>query len=168
MKEQSTPGGNYHWIIFCSFCSETNKYQENCMFFVIQSSTSNNVFFKRFINTRDNGVSSIGYLITIVNPDTIEEYMNDVPIFYNEQWILMIPMNNSPIPIRNDSKKNNLNVVSFKKEESRLDVSHYLVQNSVENSVIVKMSYLISISTFCCNDFHGSNFSHPDPFYYLY
>ena len=43
-KKQSTSGGHSHQIIFFSFFSETNTDQENHLFCVIQSSTSNNVF----------------------------------------------------------------------------------------------------------------------------
>ena len=42
-KDQSTSVGHYHQILFFSFCSETNTDQENCLFCVIQSSTSNNI-----------------------------------------------------------------------------------------------------------------------------
>ena len=106
-KEQSTSGGHYHQIIFFIFCSETNTDQANCLFCFIQSSTSNTVFFNIFINARDNSVFSIGSLIAIVNPDPIEDYMNGVPIIVsNEQSILMLPMNHSPIPMRNDLEAN--------------------------------------------------------------
>ena len=54
------------------------------MFCVIQSSTSNTVFFNRFINARDNGVFSIGSIISVVNPDTIKDYMNGVLIFFEQ------------------------------------------------------------------------------------
>ena len=85
------------------FFSETNTDQANRLFCVIQSSTSNNVLFNRFINARDNGVFSIGYLIDIVNPDTIEDYMSGVPIIVsNEKSILMIPMNHSLITMHNN------------------------------------------------------------------
>ena len=73
-KEQSTLGGHYHQIIFID--------QENCLFFVIKSSTSNAALFNRFINDRCNGVFIIGSLIAIFNPDPIEGYMNGVPIFF--------------------------------------------------------------------------------------
>ena len=97
-KEQSTSGGHHLQIIFFCFCSETNADQENCLFGVIQSSTSNTVFFNIFINARDNGVFSIGSLIAVFNPDPIEDYMNGVPIiFSNEQSILVLKMNHSPI-----------------------------------------------------------------------
>ena len=59
-----------------------------------------------FINDRDNVIFSIGYLIAIVNPDPIEEYMNGAPsIVLTEQSILMVPMNHSPIPMHNDLKR---------------------------------------------------------------
>ena len=104
-KEQSTSGGHYHQIPLFRFCSERNIDQANSLFCVVQSSTSNNLFFNRFINARDNGVFSIGYLIDIVNPDLIEYYMNGVPIIVsNEQPILMIPTNHSPISMRNGFK----------------------------------------------------------------
>ena len=46
---------------------------------------------------------SIGSLIAIVNPDTIEDYMNGVPIIVlNKQSILMIPMNHSLITMCNN------------------------------------------------------------------
>ena len=49
----------------------------------------------------------IGSLITIVNPDPSEDYMNGVPIiFLNEQSIIMLPINHSPIPMRNDLEEN--------------------------------------------------------------
>ena len=80
VKEKSTSGGNYHLIIFFLFCSETNIDQENCLFGVIQSSTSNNIFFNGFINDRENGVFGIGSLIAVVNPDPIEDYINGFPI----------------------------------------------------------------------------------------
>ena len=39
----------------------------------------------------------------IVNPDPIEDYMNGVPIIVSdEQEILMLPMNHSPILMCND------------------------------------------------------------------
>ena len=106
-KEQSTSGGHYHQIIFFSFCFETNIDQENHLFFVIQRHTSNTVFFNRFLNSRDNGVFTIGSLISIVNPDPIEDYMNCVPIIVsNKQSIRMLPMNHSPIPMHNDLEAN--------------------------------------------------------------
>ena len=93
-KDKFTSGGHYHRIILFCFWSETNIYQENCLFCVIQSSTSNTVLFNKFLNSRDNGIFSIGYLIAIFNPDTIEDYMSGVPIIVsNEKSILMIPMN---------------------------------------------------------------------------
>ena len=58
--DQSTSGGPYHQILFFRFCSETNTDQENRLFRVIQSSTSNTVLFNIFINARDNGFFSIG------------------------------------------------------------------------------------------------------------
>ena len=102
-KEQSTPGGHYHQILFFRFCNETNIDRENCLFCVIQSSTSNNVSFNIFLNARDNGVFSIGSLIDILNTDPIEDYMNGFPIIVSdEQSILMVPINHSPITMRND------------------------------------------------------------------
>ena len=73
VKEQSAPGGHWHRFFFFRFCSETNTDQANRLFCVIQSSTSNTVFFDGFFNARDNGIFSIGYLIAIFNPDTIED-----------------------------------------------------------------------------------------------
>ena len=55
------------------------------MFCFIQSSTSNTVLFHIFINDKGNGVFSIGSLIDIVNPDPIEDYMNDVPIIVSNK-----------------------------------------------------------------------------------
>ena len=55
-KEQLNSGGHYRRIIFLRFFSETNIYQENCVIYVIQRSTSNTVLFNKFINYRDNGV----------------------------------------------------------------------------------------------------------------
>ena len=52
------------------------------MFCVIHSSVRNTVFFTRFLNARDNGVFIIDSIIAIVNYDTIEDYMNGVPIFF--------------------------------------------------------------------------------------
>ena len=49
-------------------------------------STSNNVFFDRFLNARYNGVFSIVYIIAIVNIGPIKDYMDGVPIIVlNEQ-----------------------------------------------------------------------------------
>ena len=51
---------------------------------------------------------SIGSLIATVNPDPIEDYMNGVPIIIsNEQSILMLPMNRSPIPMCNNLEQTN-------------------------------------------------------------
>ena len=59
------------------------------------------LFFNRFLNARDNGVFRIGSLAVIVNPNIIEDYMNGVPIIVlNEQSILVLPINHSPIPMR--------------------------------------------------------------------
>ena len=79
-KDQSTPGGHYHQIIFFIFCSETKTDKANCLFFVIQSSTSNTVFFNIFLNDIDNGVFRICYLIAVVNTNPIEGHMNGFPI----------------------------------------------------------------------------------------
>ena len=57
---------------FLSFFPETNTYQSNHLFFDIQNSTSNAVLFNIFINARDNGVFSIGSILSIVNPDLIK------------------------------------------------------------------------------------------------
>ena len=77
--------------------------------------------------------------------------MNGVPIVVsNEQSILMLPMNQSPIPMHNDLEANKSKGFSSNTVEFRLDVSYSLIQNSVENSVIVKMSYLIAIN--CVDD----------------
>ena len=106
-KNQSTSGGHYHHIIFFRFCYKTKKYQANCLFCIIQSSTPNTVFFHIFLNARYNGVFSIGSLINMVHPDTIQDYNNGVPIIVsNKQSILMLPMNNSRINIRNNLEAN--------------------------------------------------------------
>ena len=102
-----TSGGHYHRIIFFRFCSETNKDQANFLFFVIKSSTSNNIFFNRFINARDDGVFSISYITAIVNPDPIEDYMNGVPIIVsNKQSILILPINHSSNCMRKNLEAN--------------------------------------------------------------
>ena len=102
MKEKLTLGGHCHQIIFLRFCSEIYIDQANDLFCVIQSPTSNNFFFYIFLNARDNGVVSIGYIIDIVNPDPNENYIIGVPIIaLKEQSILMLPMNYSPIPMCN-------------------------------------------------------------------
>ena len=50
-KEQLTSCGHYHQIIVFGFCSETNTYQENSLFCVIQSSTSNTILFDIFLKS---------------------------------------------------------------------------------------------------------------------
>ena len=98
-----TYSGHYHRILLFRFCSETNADKYNSIFCVIQSFISNTVLFNIFINDIDNGIFSIGSLTDIVNPDPIEGYMNGVPIIVsNEQKILMLPMNHSPIPVHTD------------------------------------------------------------------
>ena len=73
--------------------------------------------------------------------------MNCVPIIVsNEQAIFVLPMNHSPIPVCNDLKANKSKKLLSNTVESRLDVSCSLIQNSVGNSVIVKLSYLIAIN----------------------
>ena len=73
--------------------------------------------------------------------------MNGVPIiFLNEQSIIMLQINQSPIPIRNDLESNETKDFSSNTVESRLEVSYSLIQNLVENYVIVKMSYLTTIN----------------------
>ena len=85
-KEQLNSGGHYYTIIFFRFFSETNTDKENRLFCVIQSSTSNTVFFNIFINVRDIVFLIIGSIIDNINPDPIEDYMNGVPIIVsNEQ-----------------------------------------------------------------------------------
>ena len=107
VKEQSTSGGHYHKILFFCLCSGTNTDQNNCLLCVIQSSTSNTLFFNKFLNARENGVFSIGYLIAFLIPDPIEDYMNSVPIIVsNEQSIIMLPINQSLISMHNDLKAN--------------------------------------------------------------
>ena len=102
-QEQSTSGGNYHQIPIFSFFSEANTDQTDRLFCVIQSSTSNTVFFKIFLNAIENDVFSFGSLVDIVNTDPIEDYMNGVPIIISKkQSILMLPINHSPIPMRSD------------------------------------------------------------------
>ena len=124
-KELSTPGGNHHQILFFRFFSGTNTYQENRLFCVIQSSTSDTVFFPVFLNDIENGVFRTGFLIVIVNPDPIEDYINCVPIIVsNEQSILMLPMNQSPIPMQNDLKANTLK--GFFIQHSRIQVGRIL------------------------------------------
>ena len=72
------------------------------MFCVLQSYKSNTVFFIIFLNARYNGVLSIGSLIAVFNTNTIEDYMNGVHIIVlNEQSILVLPMNHSPIHMCN-------------------------------------------------------------------
>ena len=105
-----TSGGHYHKIIFFRFCSEININQENCMFCVSQSSSSNNVSFNIILISRDYGVFIIGYLIAGGNPDPIKYYMDGIPIIVsNEQAILMLPINHSSIPMRNDLEPNKSN-----------------------------------------------------------
>ena len=58
-KEQLNPGGHYHGFIFFCFCFETNTDQENCLFCVIQISTSNTFFFNKFLNARENSVLAL-------------------------------------------------------------------------------------------------------------
>ena len=73
--------------------------------------------------------------------------MHGVPIIISdEQSILMLPMNHSPIPIRKNLEANELKKKSSNAVESRLDLSYSLIQNTVGNSVIVKISYLIAIN----------------------
>ena len=135
------------WCIFFCLCYKTNADQENRLFCVNQSSTSNNVLFNIFINDIYNGIFSIGSLIYFVNPDTIEDYMNGVLIIVsNEQLILMILMNHLPITICNNFEANKPKGFSSNKVESRLDVSYFLIQNTVGNCVIVKMSHLRTIN----------------------
>ena len=84
-----------------------NTDQANHLFCVVQSSTSNTFFFNRFTNTRDNVVFSIVCLISVVNPDPIEDFINGVPVIAsNEQDILMRPTIHSPIPMHNDLEAN--------------------------------------------------------------
>ena len=54
------------------------------VFLVIQSSTSNTVFFQRFLNARYNGVFSIGSPIAIVDTYPIDDYTNGVPIIFSK------------------------------------------------------------------------------------
>ena len=76
----------------------------------------------------------IGSRIGIVNPDPIEDYMNGVHVIVsNKQPILMIPMNHSPISMRNNLEANESKVFVF-------------IKNAVVNYVIVKISYLIEIN----------------------
>ena len=117
------------------------------MFCVIQSSTLNSVFFNRFINARYNGVFNIGSLIAIINPAPIEYYMNGVPIIVSdEQSILMLPMNHSPIPMHNHLEANESKCSVI--QHSRIQFLRILLldKNEVGNDVIVKMSYLIAIN----------------------
>ena len=102
VKEQSASGGHFHQTIFFCFCSATKTDQANRIFSVIKSYKSNTGFYTRFINARDNGVSSIGSLIAIVKPDPIKYYINGVPIIVsNKKEILMLPMNHSLISMHN-------------------------------------------------------------------
>ena len=64
---------------FVFVLKQTHTKQIFC-FIIIQSSTSNTVSFNIFLNDRDNDVFIIGSIIAIVNPDTIKDYMNGVPI----------------------------------------------------------------------------------------
>ena len=79
-KVQLTYGVHYHQILLFRFLSEINTDQANCLLCIVQSSTSNTGFFNSCPNSRDNRVFSIGYIIYVVDPDPIEEYINCVPI----------------------------------------------------------------------------------------
>ena len=106
-KGQANSGGHYRRIILFWFFSETNTDQANCLFCVIQRSTSNNVLFNRLLNAIENGLFRIGYLIAIVNPNPIEYYMHGVTIIVsNDQAILVLPINHSPMPVHNDLEEN--------------------------------------------------------------
>ena len=129
VKEKSTSGGHYHRILLFSFCSKINIDQASFLFCVIKSYASNTVFFHIFPNARYNGIFIIGYLFDIVNPDPVEDYMNGVPIIVpNEQSILMLPMNCSPIPMHNDLEANKLK--GFFIQHSKIQVGHILLPDT--------------------------------------
>ena len=78
------------------------------------------------INAIDNGVFSISSLIAIVNPDPIEDYMNSVPIIVsNKQYILILPMNHSPVTMHNDLEENKLK--GFVIQHIRIQVGRILL-----------------------------------------
>ena len=93
---------------FFRFCSKkAHTDQKKYMFYVIQSYISNTVFLNICLYARDYCVLNIGSLIVLFNPDPIEDYMNGVRIIVsNEQSTLMLPMNNSPISMRNNLEAN--------------------------------------------------------------
>ena len=145
-KEKSTSGGHYHQILFFCYCSETNTYQSNSLFCVIQCYISNNFFFNRFINAKDNGVFSIGSLISIVEHIPLKTTrMVSLLLFWTNnqsscyQWIT------HRLPCATTWKQNNRKVLSSKTVESRLNVSYSLIKNAVVNDVIIKKFYLIAI-----------------------
>ena len=73
--------------------------------------------------------------------------MNGVPIVVlDEQSILMLPMNHSLIPMRNDLESNKSKV--FFIQNSRIQVGRilFLDKNAVGDSVIIK-SYLTTINS---------------------
>ena len=83
------------------------------------------LFFNRSLYAIDNGVFSIGSPIDISNPDTVEDYMNGVRIIVsNEQLILMLPINHSPIPMCNDLESKESK--GFIIKNSRIQVGHIL------------------------------------------
>ena len=68
-------------------------------------------------------------IIAIVNHDTIEYYMNGVPIILlKKQTIIMITMNYSPIPRRNNLEANNPILLLSNTLESRLHISYSLIK----------------------------------------
>ena len=151
-KEKLTSGGHYHRIRFFRFCSETNTDQENSIFCVIQSSTSNTVLFNRFINARDNGVFSIGSLIAVSNPDTIEDYMKGIPIIVsNGQSILTLPMNHSLIPMRNDLEANESK--GFVIQHSRIQVRRILFLDTKCNGKFFDRQNVLIYSNKSCGCF---------------
>jgi len=92
----------HNHIIFFRFYSETSSDQMNRIFCVVQIAKTNTVFFNWFPNARDNGMFSIGSIVAIVNPDSIEDCMNDVPmIVSNEQAILLRPILHRTVPVKN-------------------------------------------------------------------
>ena len=52
-KEKLNLRNHYGQILFFCLCSETNTHQENNLFCVIKSSTSNTVLFNIFLNARE-------------------------------------------------------------------------------------------------------------------
>lgn len=103
-QAKNTTGCLYNRILFFRFVSEKSSSQNNRLFCVVHlNMKKNHVFFDRFANERDNGFFSIGSMVSIVNPDPIEDYMNGTPmITSNEKAILLQPMVHVPVSISSD------------------------------------------------------------------